>query len=207
MSKKSCAKDGAGKAVDCGEKVKAQGRCHKHYQQWYRAQDKCKAPGCKRVQAAHYYCRPHEQLALTTRSEAAQRKTLAQFRNFIVPDFDTGCWLWTGAMNPKGYGVFFADGTWLAHRFAYVWFIGGHPPGKVLDHICNTKLCVRPDHLWAITNTNNLSLMHQRAAAESAEFWRHSSLTPLFVSVVIWAAQKGLPCRKPKLTTTTLTVR
>lgn len=195
---KSCYTDGEGNPVPCGRPQKAKERCPTHYQQWHRLQPKCKAPDCRRMQAAHYYCRPHEQLALTSRPTLAQQRTLTNFRRFIEPDLVSGCWLWMGATNEKGYGMFSADGTWLAHRFSYVWFLGGHDQGKVLDHICNVTRCVRPDHLWAITNTNNLSLMHQRALAEDKEFWRHTAATPLYLSVFLWAVGNDLPCRKAR---------
>ena len=189
--------NGAGELIRCGKPLKAKGRCPTHYQQWHRLQPKCKADGCNRLQAAHYYCRPHERLALSSRTQMAQERTLANFRSFIEADPITGCWLWTGATNEKGYGMFSASGSWLAHRFAYVWFCGGHAPGQVLDHICNVTRCVRPDHLWAITNTSNLSLMHQRALAEDKEFWRHTGMTPYYLAVMMWAVHNDLPSRKP----------
>ncbi|MFE4077977.1 HNH endonuclease [Paenarthrobacter sp. YIM B13468] len=197
--KKACALDGADKPVNCGKPIHARKRCKTHYQQWLRKQIKCRVPGCNRVKAAHYLCRTHERLALSERSPEAQAETLMNFRLQIEPDPVTGCWLWTGTKNPKGYGHSgTVGGTWLAHRFAYVWFCGGHAPGKVLDHICNVVHCVRPDHLWAITNTENLRLMHERAAADDKEFWRHTRTTPVIDSMIIWAIDNGLPYLKPE---------
>ncbi|MFF2675425.1 HNH endonuclease [Arthrobacter koreensis] len=93
--------------------------------------------------------------------------------------------------------MFSANGTWLAHRYSYVWFRGGHAPGKVLDHICNVTRCVRPDHLWAITNTDNIRLMHQRALAVDKEFWRHARMSPFHLSTFMWARQNDLPWKAP----------
>lgn len=90
---------------------------------------------------------------------------------------------------------------WLAHRFSYVWFYGGHATGKVLDHLCNVSRCVRPDHLWPITNTNNLSLMHQRALAGELEYWRHARITPYSVALIRWARANQLPWGKPAVAT------
>src|SRR5687768_7090675 len=67
--KKTCARDGAGNIISCGKPAKKRGRCLRHYQQWHRLQAKCRAPSCTRIQAAHYYCRPHERLALSTRTD------------------------------------------------------------------------------------------------------------------------------------------
>lgn len=197
-NKRACGLNGAGDTINCGKAVHAKKRCKTHYQQWLRKQVKCRVLGCNRLKAAHYLCRPHERLALSERSLDAQAETLMNFRRQIEPDSKTGCWLWTGTHNPKGYGHFGTiGGTWLAHRFAYVWFRGGHAPGKVLDHICNVVNCVRPDHLWAITNTDNLRLMHERAAAKDKEFWRHTRLTPVVDSMIIWAIDNDLPYLKP----------
>lgn len=195
--KKTCARDGAGNIIRCGEPAKKRGRCLRHYQQWHRLQAKCRAASCNRIQAAHYYCRPHERLALSTRTDPSQADALERFRSNIEADPFTGCWLWTGGTNEKGYGMHSAGGSWLAHRFSYVWFYGGHATGKVLDHLCNVSRCVRPDHLWPITNTSNISLMHQRALAGDLEYWRHARVTPYSVALIRWATVNQLPWRKP----------
>lgn len=194
---KTCAQDGTGAPIVCGAQATKRSRCPRHYQQWYRQQPKCRADRCNKIQAGHYYCRPHERLALSTRDSDAQAKTMRKFRSHITADPITGCWLWQDATNPNGYGMFGTGGTWLAHRFSYVWFFGGHAPGKVLDHLCNVTHCVRPDHLWPITNTNNISLMHQRALAGPQEFWRHARITPHSLSMILWAREVGLPWQKP----------
>jgi len=195
---KTCAQDGAGNPIECGQPIEKRRRCGTHYQQWYRLQTKCRADGCKRIQAAHYYCRPHERLALSSRPAAAQARTLQLFRGHIEPDQETGCWLWTGATNDNGYGLFSAGGTWLAHRFSYVWFYGGTAPRRVLDHLCAVDVrCVRPDHLWPVTNGTNTRLMHQRTAAGGVEFWRHSRITPYSLPMIQWAMTNGLPWGKP----------
>lgn len=58
------------------------------------------------------------------------------------------CHLWTGGTDPKGYGIFWADGT--SHR-AHIWIyklkVGPVPPGKDLDHFaCDTPGCVNELH-------------------------------------------------------------
>ncbi len=192
-----CRMDGWDRPVDCGKAADRRGRCQQHYMQWFRRQTKCKEAGCKRLTAGHGYCRPHERLALSTRTPAAQAASLDRFRRGIEPDSVTGCWLWQERPNESGYPLFHAGGAWLAHRFAYVWFAGGHKPRHVLDHLCNQPLCVRPDHLLPMTNTNNLALRRQRDEAECTEFWRHSAMTPNYLSAILWAAKVGLPYSKP----------
>lgn len=68
------------------------------------------------------------------------------------------CWVWTGAVNPAGYGCC-AIGTYgesLAHRYSYIETMGKIRRGLVLDHLCRNPPCVRPDHLEAVTHEINM---------------------------------------------------
>jgi HNH endonuclease len=67
------------------------------------------------------------------------------------------CWLWTGGTNGRGYGQLKIDGQqFYAHRLAFEVERGPIPNGLVIDHLCRTPLCVNPDHLEPVTNTENL---------------------------------------------------
>jgi hypothetical protein len=62
------------------------------------------------------------------------------------------CWLWTGALGGAGYGVFSFERTLIrAHQF----LAGKAPDGMVWDHLCQVRTCVRPDHLEAVTQSEN----------------------------------------------------
>lgn len=70
------------------------------------------------------------------------------------------CWLWTGRCQ-RGYGAYDVkvDGRWThiaAHRVSYQLNVGPIPDGLVLDHLCRVKNCVRPDHLEAVTQRENV---------------------------------------------------
>jgi hypothetical protein len=43
-----------------------------------------------------------------------------------------------------------------AHTYAYEWLRGPVPDGLVLDHLCTNPWCVRPSHLEAVTQRENL---------------------------------------------------
>lgn len=80
----------------------------------------------------------------------------------FTPEPNTGCWLWTGAVLPKGYGVFGRKTVrgsrqiaGPAHRASYELFRGPIPKGLHLDHLCRQPSCVNPDHLEAVTPREN----------------------------------------------------
>ncbi len=66
------------------------------------------------------------------------------------------CWLWQGA-SANGYGKFWVQGRMTqAHRWAYEDAFGLIPLGLILDHLCRTVSCVRPDHLEPVTHQENM---------------------------------------------------
>lgn len=68
-----------------------------------------------------------------------------------------GCWLWTGAVGRHGYATVKWQGvSRVAHRVVWTLLRGEIPRGLVLDHLCNVKHCVNPDHLEPVTNAVNI---------------------------------------------------
>jgi HNH endonuclease len=67
-----------------------------------------------------------------------------------------GCWLFTGYLNPKGYGTLhFRGRPHLTHRIAWTLFRGEIPPDQCVLHRCDVPACCNPDHLFLGTLTDN----------------------------------------------------
>lgn len=69
------------------------------------------------------------------------------------------CWLWTGGRDRYGYGKAGWGATYRtkAHRVAWRLTYGEFPAeGLTLDHLCRNRLCVRPEHLQAVTRGENV---------------------------------------------------
>lgn len=74
-------------------------------------------------------------------------------------DKTEGCWLWTACLNRDGYGDFNlgrrGQGHELAHRYSWALANGPIPDDLCVLHRCDVRSCVRPDHLFLGTRTDN----------------------------------------------------
>jgi hypothetical protein len=67
--------------------------------------------------------------------------------------YETPCWIWQGAINSHlGYGK---QGNEYAHVLAWETVFGPVPKGWHVHHRCETKSCIRPDHLEAMDPRNH----------------------------------------------------
>ena len=66
------------------------------------------------------------------------------------------CWLWTGEIDGKGYGVItISSKRKRAHRIIYELLVGKIPEGLQIDHLCRVRNCVNPNHLEPVTQAEN----------------------------------------------------
>lgn len=80
-----------------------------------------------------------------------------------LPEPNSGCWLWLGRLNAKGYGTIFANGGHvLAHRLSFQVFKGSVPTKKCVLHMCDVRCCVNPEHLYLGTQFENMNDMESR---------------------------------------------
>lgn len=84
-----------------------------------------------------------------------------RFLQYVHPEPNTGCWLWSATWDCSNYGHFWINDNnggrpYMAHRVAYELFRGPIPEGLELDHLCRVHCCVNPWHLEAVTQQENL---------------------------------------------------
>ncbi len=80
------------------------------------------------------------------------RSVMDRIEGLYSPEPNTGCWLWTGALNRAGYGLFHSrSGSNIAHRVSYELHRGPIPDGLTLDHLCRVRCCINPDHLEPVS--------------------------------------------------------
>lgn len=88
----------------------------------------------------------------------------AQINRFLRKLIKTdSCWEWDAFVQENGYGQHsFGRKTILAHRASYQLFKGELLPDMQIDHTCNNRKCVNPDHLEQVTASENTKRMYQR---------------------------------------------
>lgn len=82
-------------------------------------------------------------------------KELTRFLTHVDKESRLPCWLWTGAINENGYGVFGLNKkTPKAHRVIYEHFNPNFL--RVVRHKCNNRWCVNPAHLTDGYQSDNI---------------------------------------------------
>jgi hypothetical protein len=86
-----------------------------------------------------------------------KRPAIDRFMEKVIV-VDSGCWIWVGTRNARGYGMFRDEFGRMpaAHTFSYRYHVGKLPPGTEPDHLCREHSCVNWRHLEAVTHRENV---------------------------------------------------
>lgn len=86
------------------------------------------------------------------------------FWQLVAPDETSGCWVWAGRLNGKGYCN--------SYRRVFERLVGPVPVGLTIDHVCRNRACVNPAHMEPVTQEeNNRRSLRARAAAGQEMPW------------------------------------
>lgn len=92
---------------------------------------------------------------------------------------EADCLIWTGSMRPNGYGtVVFQNRQRSVHAVVYHLL---NPEfcfqvGTEIDHTCNNRACINPNHLQEVTHTENMRLaVARRKTCRAGHEWNEQN--------------------------------
>ena len=152
----------------------------------------CEVKGCESKVIARNACRKHY-LRLWKKHASKWKTTLLEkFTERCIPVTETGCWLWLGKIEKKGYGVFRMKTKGIkAHRLAYELLVGPIPKGMYVCHKCDVRSCVNPSHLFLGTQRDNMDDMKRkgRGAHPHGQHVGTSKLTDEMVKEILLSSE------------------
>ena len=121
------------------------------------------------------------------------RDPVKRFYDLCIPEPNSGCWLWLGPLNAKGYGrLSIRKKRVLAHRFSHQQFKGDVPKHLCVLHECDNKLCVNPEHLSTGTQAKNSADMVARGRVCCGEARETSKLSAQEARYIRMSAERGV---------------
>lgn len=104
--------------------------------------------------------------------------TLELFEKMVERLPWSGCWLWLGSIQKRGYAQI-ADkrgGRFIpttGHRWIWERTRGKVPDGFMVCHRCDVRSCVNPDHLFPGTAKDNTQDMMRKGRADISGFGKN----------------------------------
>ena len=107
-----------------------------------------------------------------------KEKIIIRFNKFVDKiSSKEGCWLWLGYKNEDGYGIFRYGKRMIgAHRVSWVLFKKNIEKGNQINHICDVRNCVNPEHLYEGTQQDNVTDMERKGRGNKVKgdsHWTH----------------------------------
>ena len=120
-----------------------------------------------------------------------------KFWRHVQKTDDDSCWAWKAGKYLNGYGLFWSTTIGRltgAHRVAWTLTNGPIPDGLFVLHHCDNRGCVRPDHLFLGTHTQNMADMRAkgRQSHPQGEQQPHSVLTNQSVTAIFVLRERGV---------------
>jgi len=134
-------------------------------------QSPCSIDGCQMVARARSWCtthysrwrhhgNPHTVLPYSKPPNNTRPKQVRWEEKVAHCDHSTnGCCVWTGSVDSNGYGQLRTGNRGYierASRLSWEFTNGPIPEGLFVLHTCDNPPCVRPEHLWLGTQSDNM---------------------------------------------------
>ena len=111
----------------------------------------------------------------------------------VTKDSETGCWNYAGYKS-RGYPTIVRrvedKATYTtAHKFFFERLVEKVPPGKILMHSCDNRLCCNPEHLRIGTQSENMKDMWAKGRGRTT--FNRTLLSPDVKAAAIVLAKAG----------------
>lgn len=157
----------------CSSTTHAKGMCNPHYLKNKRWGDPlyekplkntvCTATNCQNKAVSQKLCSRHYARLRRvgdpndSRGDVCVGSVAERFWYRVSKGGDYDCWEWLGSKTSKGYGQMSVNNKpKRSYRVSYEIHFRELGRGEIVDHICQNKGCVNPNHLRVVTNKQNL---------------------------------------------------
>lgn len=127
------------------------------------------------------------------------RSIISRLEYLSIPEPNSGCWIWLGAVNSGGYGTIrIGPKTRLAHRVMVEQVRGQIPDGMLVCHSCDVPPCINPDHLWLGSSQDNSDdcVKKNRFPNRKGDAHPRAGLTDQMVEEIIGFLELGVRIRE-----------
>jgi hypothetical protein len=114
-----------------------------------------------------------------------------RFHKYVMPEPNTGCWLWSRPLR-NGYGLFsIKRKTVSAHRYSFEYYKHLITNNSDVCHSCDVASCVNPDHLFLGTHQENMNDRDKKGRCQKGEKHYRTKLSNIQITIIREACSKG----------------